>query len=239
MNSDIIIMIELQGYWDKILKAGSDIERSRKSIRHWEEDLKKLKNDIAGLEDRIKGSRNNLKARELVLKETEEKVASLKKRKNEVQSDRELKAVEKELSTCGGTAGSLEEEVLQLMEELESEEGRLEELTGELPEKEKQVAADLELLKGKIADKEREIAEAEEQFEKRIPDLSSSHQTRFRKLLDSKDGTAVAEVTGEICGHCNFQIPPSDAIKASRDDSVSVCTNCGRFIFKKNQSSIV
>ena len=70
----------------------------------------------------------------------------------------------------------------------------------------------------------------QQEFDLKINELDKSLKPKFMKLINSK-GTAISEINDEICSGCNFKIPSSLAVDAAKDDKVSACSNCGRFIY--------
>ena len=61
MKSELSIMIELQHFWDNVVKSESEMERCRKSIKIWESRLNELSLKLSGSEIKIKNLKLNLK----------------------------------------------------------------------------------------------------------------------------------------------------------------------------------
>ena len=226
-------MVDLQRIWDEVLKTRSEIDRKTKSITFWQNELIAKKTEEARLKEDIKLKKNVLKNNELELASLETKTIKLNVRRKSVQTEREMKAVDSELEGALSSKSTLEENILAMMEEQETLEGNLHTVSTELVEMEKQVNHDIdELMKERDELKILSI-EKEEKFNCMSDELPPALKSKFSKLIQSKEGKAIGEVVKEICSVCNFKIPASLALQSARDDTISNCTNCGRFIFSK------
>ncbi|MBN1534945.1 MAG: hypothetical protein JXA20_19915 [Spirochaetes bacterium] len=234
MKAEIETMIELQGYWDEVLKALNEIERRQRSIAFWGDSLREKEANEASLKEMIKQGKGTLMSMELRLNETESKIKKLEERKKTVQTERELAAVTGELDLLYKTRDTVEDESLALMDTLDEREKALEAASRELQESQVQVASDIESLQREIASFDAVRKEKEERFHTLSEKLPVSVKSKFLRLIQSKEGRAIGEVRDEICTSCNFRIPPSLAQESLRGATVCVCTNCGRFIFSRS-----
>ena len=231
MKNEISIMVELQHFWDNVLKCDSEIERCRKSIKTWDARLKEISFKVSTSESEVKTLKMNLKKNELDLDEIDSKIKKVEERKNQLKSEREIEAQNNELIILNDSKDKLEGVVLDLLEKHEISEDKLVELKTQLSESETQTKTDIEALNKKIADNQKESESFKNKFNELIISLDPQIRSRFSKLISSKDGVAIAHLNGEICSRCNFQIPSSITLSASTGRSIETCTNCGRFIY--------
>jgi len=231
MNNEISIMIELQHFWDIVMKCESDIERSKKSIKTWETRLNELSEKLSASNTHVKNLKLDLKKNELALEETELKKKKLEHRLDQLKSEREIEAQNHEIALSEDVKDRLESAILEILDMLEKSEIELAEFKKEFSESEQQVKNDILSLDKKISDSLEEAGIYREKFNNLLGSLSSVNQSKFAKLISSKDGVAIAKLNGEICSRCNFQIPSSLAVSASSGNRIETCTNCGRFIY--------
>lgn len=232
MNRDIAKMVELQGFWNAVLSARRSIEKAGEKTRTLDSDAESVRKRCAVSDTAIRELKNTIRQHELDLKEREGRVARLEERRREITTERELKALDKEVDVIRFDIGALEEKTIALMDDLEKREG------------ERRVLEEERIRKEALVEKERPVAEAEiarhgevarvneERFAGAAEQLSASYRAKFVKMIQSKDGTGVARLDGEICGFCNFKVPAHLAIQAGRDDTVTTCTNCGKYIYR-------
>ncbi len=231
MKNEISIMIELQHFWDNVLKCDSEIERCKKSINTWENRLKEIALKVANTESAVKTLKMNLKKNELDLDETDTKIKKVEERKNKLKSEREIEAQNNELIILNDNKDKLEGTVLEFLDKLEISENKLVELKNQLSESDKQTREDIEGLNRKITDNQKESDIFKNKYNELLTTLDPQSRSRFSKLISSKDGVAITRLNGETCSRCNFQIPSSIALSATSGKSIETCTNCGRFIY--------
>jgi len=231
MNNEINTMIELQHYWDIVMQKESEIERYKKSIQLWEKRLVDLKNTLNKKEDLLKNTKLKSRQSELKLDEIDAKILKIEERKNIIKSERELEAQNSELKILKEEKDSLESTVLDLMDRIETSESEIAGLKKELDETTIQTDSDLSSLKMKIENCQNEADNNKIKFNELLNNLTPPAKARFSKLINSKDGIAIAKLNGEICSHCNFQIPSALATSTIKRESLNTCTNCGRFIY--------
>ena len=232
MNDNIQIMIELQGYWQNVLREERNIERYKKSIAYWKDELRLKKDQVENLDSDIKTLKTEIKNNELALNELEEKLQKLKTRKQGLAKEKELMAIGHEINTVNEDRDSIEEKLIFSMDGLSEKEEELESLSVELSKNELQVASDTDAILANINESELIIENNMERYQELEPSLDSQYRSKFTKILKAKNGIAVCEVKDDVCSGCNFTIPPSLSIEASKSDTISICTNCGRFIYK-------
>lgn len=231
MNSDISLMIELQHHWDSVMKHEAEKSRAEKSINTWETHLKNDRSLVEKKEKIFSAIQKQLKEREGALADIESRLKKAEQRKDLLKSGREVEAHENEIIRLENEKEKIELVVLDLMEQSETSGTELEALNRKLEETVKQTGTDVAALKKKIDIIDNEISDIKNKFDLLSGSLSPQIRSRFLKIIHSKDGVAIAKLNGEICSHCNFQVPSSLATAVSKNQSAEICTNCGRFIY--------
>jgi len=231
MKNEISVMIELQHFWDNVLKCETEIERCKKSIKTWETRLKEISLKVSDTDSKVKTVKLNVKKNELDLEEIDLKIKKIEQRKSQLKSEREIEAQNHELILQNDTKDKLEGTILDMLDNLENLESKLSEFKNELMQTEKQTKEDIEGLNKKINANQKESEIFKNKYNELLPSLSPASKSRFSKLISSKDGVAITKLNGETCTRCNFQVPASIALSASTRKSLEVCTNCGRFIY--------
>ena len=231
MNKDISIMIELQRYWDNVLRGKSDIEKSEKSIQYWKDQIKAKSNEIAALENNIKNVKVTINEKENDLSERDEQIKKLEKRKDIIKNEKEMSALDHELTKFSTDKDILENELIALFDILEQKEEELIKLQTESAELEKQSLQDIKELEERINRFRDSVTENQNKFDSGTEQLSPQVKSKFLKLTKSQNGKAIAIISGENCGVCNCQLPYNLIQDALKDSVIVNCTNCGRFIY--------
>ena len=160
------------------------------------------------------------------------RIKKLDERKKIVHNEKELHAVEKEIDVIKFDIGTLEEKIIVLMDELDGKNKTASELAQDLQERESIFDGDRNKMTQEITRHREIIRSYEEKFKVVLESLSPMYRSKFVKMLNSKEGRAIAQIYGEVCGSCNFQIPSFLAVDAADHNRITNCTNCGRYIYK-------
>jgi len=231
MNNDINIMIKLQEFWDIIVESREKIENYNSNINGWQNELENIANEIDDLSGEIKKTKASIKEEEIELKSYDNKIMKIEERKELLKTEREINAQKTERERIENERDTLEENMILQMDELDKRESTLFELKNMYDEKKKNVDADTIETNNKINQSTELLNKNQQEFDIVVEELKPALKQKFVKLLNSK-GKAISEVRGEICNGCNFTIPASLASDAAKDDKISVCSNCSRYIYK-------
>jgi len=224
-------MLDLQELWDSVMKLEGEIERSRKSIKLWESRNKELESGTAKADAEYKNISLKIKQDELELSAIESKIEKSESRRNMLKSERELDALDSELAKLKSDRDSLETSIFTMMEKSDGLKVKLDSLKSELAESNVQTVNDIEGLNKKIINLTGQADSERHKFSGLKDSLSPSVKSRFEKLINSKDGIAIAKLNGETCTHCNCLVPSSVA-SGLQKNSYATCTNCGRFLYQ-------
>lgn len=232
MNTNISVMIDLQKIWDEMLAFQDEAARHGRSILHWKDRAANIAAELEALREEIKKLNARIKERELELGERETLIKKLEDRRGLIKTEKELSALEHELSRATGEKGDIEEDLINAMDRLASFEKDFGEKNGENATVQAQAAEDIRVLGGKVASCEARARELLERFDVRIGDLQRDMRSKFRKIISSKEGKAIAPLDGNNCCACNTSIPVHIAMEAAKNEKFVNCTNCGRFLYR-------
>lgn len=210
----------------------NSIARNEEILRINIQELQSLKSNHDQAHRDLMALKNAIKEREVTLAEHDGRLRKLLERKDTLQNAKELDAVTREIEKIQGDVSTLEDEMLSMMDRLSGDEERFAALETSLHDREARNANDEQRVKEEMARLRNAQNAAQDDFDRRLPDLGAPYRSRFQKLLQGREGKALAEVVSEACSVCHCQIPSALAMDAGRSDRVVNCTNCGRFIYR-------
>lgn len=128
-------------------------------------------------------------------------------------------------------AQEIEEDILPLMEELETVEGHLaaleERLAAVTPRLEELEAAE----KARVDELDRAQAELQSRRDTMAQGIDASLLKQYDSVRKAKRGLGIVKVTAEKrCGACNVQLPLHVQQKLKRGGAVVRCPSCGRIL---------
>lgn len=229
-------MIDLQKLWDRKMALEAEIAHHEKSIVFWEKKISDAGKEIAQIKDRIAKIELDIHSGEKKMYEIEEKLKKLHQRRDVIKTEKELAALESEIAVAVAEKDEIETRVIEAMESSSKLQNKLCELESGLAEQEPKMRDDVAYLKGKIDTCTVELGELLAKFNHELGMLSPEVKSRFEKTIKSKEGKAIASLEGNNCGACHTSIPVHIVIEASSGEKAMTCTNCGRFIYhRENQ----
>ncbi len=231
MNKNMIYLVKLQ-------KIDTTIERQQFAELEGPKKLEELDAELAQAESKVNRSlkleeEQKKRRRELekYIEETETNIKKAQNRQFQVKTNEEYKALLKEIDYQKREKNAAEDEVLQLMESLESleEENKklklwLEEQKTILNQKKKAVGEWVEASK---KDLQKNIIERESL----IKDLPKDLLATYQRVYTRGNGRAVVPIIDGICQECHLQIPPQHFNELRRNDKLMSCPNCNRIIY--------
>jgi len=177
------------------------------------------------------------------LKEIEDMTTSqrqrLRKLENEVASSTDaalIAAYQHEMRTLRRDISEAEEEGLGLVERtdaLQADVNRLKQGIATLEENFSEYAANVES-EMKVAEAKRAKMDAE-RSERMGSSLDPSVRTKYEKLLDAREGEAMAMLEGKVCQGCYVAVPNNLYVRLARALELIECPSCNRILYLPNQ----
>ncbi len=200
------------------------IEEARRSFDTAKANLEMAKTEL----DELTKKRRE-KERELDVHE--EKIAKLKARLNEVKTNKEYQAHLIEIESASQEKGRIEDELLTIMENLDSRKGDLRVEEKLISEEEKKL--DIEITRvdretEKIADGLKELDSAYQALSSKIEESLLSDYLHLKAI---RKDIAVVPIQNGACLGCLLQLPPQLIAEAKKNDKIITCSYCHRILY--------
>jgi predicted nucleic acid-binding Zn-ribbon protein len=159
------------------------------------------------------------------------KIEKSKIRLSNIKSNKEYRAVLKEIEDLQKAKFQREEKSLQIMEEIEVLRKKCQDNENGVAEARKE----LEREKNEVLIELKALDEEHRLIEKKRDLLCQTVEEELLKkylfLKERKQGQAISPVSQAVCQVCHMRIPPQTYNELIRGDSLLRCTNCGRIIY--------
>ncbi len=221
----------------KIRDLDEEIKRNELFLKNIPEKITALKKEIDRKNNQLNQTKNRLveikksyKLKEGDIAENETKVSKLNQQIHTVKTNEEYRAILKEIDFLKNARMSIEEEMINLLEEEEKIKntiGNLEKETKEFVEKKSREIQELEAQKNQIID-DQNIKKFMFQDEvKKLPDEIRKIYERIKKAREK----AICIVTDQgICTGCYTNITPQTLNELKKKDRFILCDSCGRIL---------
>lgn len=224
-------LIVLQDCDNKIREIMNKRDEGPLRVKKLAEELDVVARKFQERNDRLNLLKKDSRKIDQEIQELEEKIEKSNIKLSLIKSNKEYKAVLKEIEDLKHVKFQTEDKAIQVMEEIEE----LEKICSENKEKEAELRKAFERDKEEI---ERELEALKEKLKildaKRDTFTHAIDQDLLRKYLylrDHKAGQAISPVLGGVCQICHMNIPPQTFNELIRGDSLMTCTNCNRIIY--------
>ena len=206
-------------------------EESPKEIDKLKENLDLLSN---GMEQNLSTIEELKKLRRVVERELEEleiKFQKSKSRLNDVKSNKEYRAVLKEIEELKELIFEKEEVVIKCMEDIEIQEEECADNDGTRRESQKEYTNKQEEFSQKMRDFEKEVQSLNGKRAQLCQNVDKNLLERYNSLRKNLRGRVVSQVIDTICQGCNLGIPPQQYNELIKGGSIKSCPNCNRIIY--------
>ena len=237
MKEQILLLVKLQD-------IDSEIKRLAARKDDLPEEKERLEEERVSFEQGIEEDKERLdvlnQAHSDKEKELRGNIESAKKTKNrllEVKTNKEYEAMLKEIENINKKNSSIEDEIINLLEETEKAGTTLKEREAERVEY--------------IKNNERNITKIDEEIDsidvllkKMLAEDATCREIikpdlikKYDLIKEKRNGQAVVPVWKEVCGGCHMNIPPQLYIELQKYEKVRLCPNCNRIIYWEDREN--
>jgi predicted nucleic acid-binding Zn-ribbon protein len=225
------LLKQLQATDTELQELTTQKEAIPTTIEDLKAQIEKLRSDFQTLKETLTNSKKDVKLAELNLASQEETLARYNAQLFSAKTNEEYKAFLKEIEVSEKKKGLLEDRIIAIMEEIETEETQL----GKRESEHKQEIAARETEIVEIQTSESELAEnikkLSDQRDRLREEISKDALAIYDRIYKSKNAIAVAQILeDDRCGACLNPVPAQIAIETSQSDHLTFCEYCGRIL---------
>lgn len=165
------------------------------------------------------------------LKEIQDNLKERKKRLLNVGSTKEYNAVEKEIEVLQKSQEQTEEELLRLVEVIESTEASIETKTGMTKELEKKLKEEESNSADELGGLDKKIAALGTRTSKARSEVSKRVLYKYDFIRSRRPGLAIVAAQEGHCTGCFMALPPQLFIQVQRAETLETCPSCQRILY--------
>jgi uncharacterized protein len=236
MKHELEVLIEMQNCDDIIGKKEILMKTLPEELSSLIQNLDSAKTELEktgnGLDENLKTQ----KLKDLDIKTNKEKIAKYKNQLLTIQTNKEYKALNSEVSHLEAKNTSIDDELIELMEEEANI--RLQKQQDEATHKKAsdELKANEDKLKLRIIEVEKEIAQIRDKRNKMASDLPRTLVKRYAALIKNKSRKAIVFNEKGTCSGCHYMIRPQLLIEINNAENVVNCESCGRMLVFKPEA---
>ena len=230
-------LIKLQSVENRLRAVKTKLARCRRAIIFQENQLRTLQNGLEAKKEEIKMARVQVDRLELELKSRDERIAKLRAALNMAKTNKEYSAFLTELNTSKADNSKIENQVLDLMKNVETDQAECAEIQTQLDEHKGKLD---ELRKGtetRAVELQTEIDVIQVEWDAAAKDVPRNALEVFNRVADTYDGEALATAGRQdekveifSCGGCFMGLPAEIINRLMTKDEIIRCSNCTRIL---------
>lgn len=231
MRGQINLLMSLQTIDQQLREQELALATVSSRISELRELIEHSNNELTALETEERQAALARKELERTLADGEEQIRIKRMKLYAVRNDKEMQALEHEVTALKESNQRLESEVLAKMEAAETSGPRIKELkqlvdgkSAELKAAEKEVAGQIEELKSGLARRrvERDAIAAQ---------IPAALRQRYDTIFNRRGGIAVVVAKAGTCQGCRMRIPPQLYNEIQKNLQIHFCPNCQRILY--------
>lgn len=209
----------------------AEIIEAPKFLTAREELLSRLKAGYIEKNGEYEQMRSKINSLRMELSETETKKEKSEQAMDDIKTQREYEALDKEIQDA-------EKRCIELRKELQKLESSYKILDTSIKEEEALIRQSEKDINDSKADLDKEIGgkraeiEALKKEEKKVsPDLSAETMFKFERIIKSKHGLGIVPVREGVCAGCHMILPSQFANEVRESKDIKYCPYCSRILF--------
>ncbi len=234
MKEQLHLLWRLQGVEAALEEAEEERRRYPQYRRDLERQIEEQEERLRRAQEEIEELERRRRSLEREVEENRERIKRSKIRLLEVKTNKEYEAVLHEIEWAEQTSSQMEEEILTILEELDTKQEGLRSLQQEVKRQRERFQGLIEELEERHKRLEEQVLawqrEKEELCRKVTPELFSMYNK-----LKEKRGMAIALVKDEACQGCYVHIPPQLYNEVLKNERLFTCPNCQRILYWKGE----
>ena len=239
MDEELSHLIILQKIDTRLLRNKAELAGIPARLAETERVLDEARAREAQYNARLEGLRKKKKTRDGDLEDSLNRIKTLKSKVSEVKTNVEYQARLKEIDAAHASARKIEDEILVIMEEIEgmepdrkAVEAAFLDANAEWEKTKRVVEESGKAIEAENADLIAERAEA-------VKLIGSELYGRYRHLMGTRHGLALARVENGICKGCHMTIPPQLFNEVRSSTKILSCSECGRMLYYQAEAGQV
>jgi predicted nucleic acid-binding Zn-ribbon protein len=237
VNPDLRNLIALQDIEQKIAGLQKEISEVPTRLQGLQQQLEEL---TRAHEQRVAHCAELSKRRRTLEGDVDLLRARLSKLKDQlmaVKTNKEYTAMLHEIQAVETQIRSEEDNVLDIMEEMESLEGDLKGAERQLQVRTEQVQQTIRQCQESVPGLESQLLRLGEEKTATEALLQTDLLSRYRRIADARRGIALAEAKDELCGACHVRIRPQVYANLFKNEALYFCDSCSRILFLRDSLS--
>lgn len=232
-------LIELQKIDNRIAELESLINDIPDDLKNLKDDKDVLEKEYEELEKRLKSLKDEKNIIEKSIAEKSTLLENAQRKLTTVKNNKEYEAVLKELDTLKKEMYEEELKVLELDDEIKSNEKEFQACKGKKENVDIQYTEMVNKREKENASNADELEKLKQERKKAVTGIKKQILSKYEMIRKARNNLAIVRVENETCTGCYMKIPPQLYVEVKKEHSLHQCPNCQRFLYFKEETEKV
>ncbi|MBP7055737.1 MAG: hypothetical protein KBB52_02665 [Candidatus Omnitrophica bacterium] len=231
IGEQLKLLVELQTLDSHLLKLKNDITSIPENIKMLDSAFQEKGAALKKIEDGVKSLQVKKKEKEVSLETGEGTIKKYQGQLGLVKTNKEYSALLEEINRVKADDSLVEEAIINYMDQIDAENKKAAEEKANLKKEEEKLAAEKKILNDELAKLKAEAATYEKQRADLAAKVDKPVLDKYNRLLDNRDGLAVAALSNDTCQGCFRVLPPQVVNEVRLKNSLVICEYCARILY--------
>lgn len=237
LKSQILNLVELQKIDSEIYALNMQKTLKPQAIKELEAIFEGKKKHLAELEKLALDLQKQRKDRELELASKEEGVKKLQTQLYTLKTNKEYQAMLQQIQDAKADASLIEDKILESMDQVEQSKVDMEKEKQHLKDEEQKFNVEKKKIEASIKEIDDRLAQLDSQRKQAAPNVDAKILNQYERILESRDGLALAAVKDNSCKGCNMLVPPQVINLIKMYERLITCEVCNRILYISDEPS--
>lgn len=214
-----------------------EIKEIPRTLETKEELLNRGKRSYIEKHERLDKTVEEVKALRIALDQAETDRENSEKMMEQISTQREFEALEKEIKEAAAKEQSLRKSLLAKEKYLSELQEQIEEQEQLMEIQEEEVKTETEKKDALLGEKQKELKSLENKESKLTPGIDDSILFKFERIIKNKDGIGIVAVHGDVCQGCRMTLPIQFVNDVRVGEEFKFCPYCSRVLYYEESIS--
>jgi predicted nucleic acid-binding Zn-ribbon protein len=186
---------------------------------------------VVQAKEKLAANQKNRRELEGEVKAIKEGIAKYKRQLNDVKSNKEYEAINKEIAETQSRIDGIEESILNEMIAADDIEKDIKAAQKRQLDEEGHLKKDQDAVAAEKTDVEKQKAAAESERAALLPAIPADQLKLYERIHKKMGGTALSRISDDFCSICMMRVRPQLLDEIIAGTSIITCEACGRILF--------
>jgi predicted nucleic acid-binding Zn-ribbon protein len=223
-------LLQVQEHDSRIMRLQREVSDLPKRKAEIESRLAEHRQALHDAKEKLKLEQSEVKKAELEVETRRQGVRKLREQQMQVKTNREFRAIEDEVAAAEKVIRGVEDQMLGLMERVETAQGGVRTREQDLKLEEESVRGDVARIDQRGAEIQKELEAVVALRRESVTGIDPAWLDPYERIIHSKKDRALVHVENSTCSGCHMKLPPYICHEARKQAAVVYCNYCGRML---------